>query len=122
VKGWATGVEVPLLVDWQVSPLLQDAHVLARQRPASEGVVWPVFGMLRLLGRGCVALKVCEAIAAAVLALHRGLLVPVVQVGIGLHLSVAVGLDLDALYARALVVVVFALDRHVGHFLGRVVT
>jgi hypothetical protein len=117
-------VKVPLLVHRQVSPLLQDAHVFARQRPASEGIVWPVFGTVRVLGGGCVALEVCEGTsAAAVLALH-GLLVPMREVGIaaGLHLSVAVGLDLDALDARALVVVVFALDRHVVHYLVGVVT
>jgi hypothetical protein len=113
-------VSVPLLVHGQVSPLLENAHVFARQRPAGKGVVGPVFGLVGLLRRGRMALEIGERIAAAVLALHRGrVVVPVRQVGIagGIELAVSVGLDLDALGAGALVVVVFALGHGVVHSL-----
>jgi hypothetical protein len=111
---------VPLLVHGQVSPLLENAHVVAGQWPAGEGVVWPVFCSFCLLRRRCMALEVCERISAvaAVLALDRGLLVvPMRQVGIacGVHFAVTVGLDLDTLDTRAVVVVVLSFDRHVGH-------
>jgi len=110
-------------VHGQVAPLLQDAHVFARQRPASEGVVWPIFGLRRLLARGCVALEAREPVSAAVLALDGLLVVPMRQVRVvGFAISISIGLDLDALRTRALVVVVFALNRHVVHVLRQVVT
>ena len=105
----------------QVSPLLEDAHVVLGQWPAGEGVVGPVLGGLRLLRGGRMALEVGEGVAAAVLALERGLLVvPVRQVRVarGVQFAAAVGLDLDALDAGAVVVVVLALDGHVGHSRG----
>jgi hypothetical protein len=104
-------------VHGQVAALLEDAHVFARQRAAGEGVVGPVLGLVGLLRRRGMALEVGEGVAAAVLALRGLVVVPVRQVGIarGVGLAVAVGLDLDALHARALVVVVLALDRHGVH-------
>jgi len=110
--------DIPLLVHGQVSPLLEDAHVLARQRLAREGVAGPVFGVHGLLARGRMALEVGEGTAAAVLALPRLLVVPVRQVGVicsRVHGALAVALGLDTLDAGAVVVVVFTLDRHVGH-------
>lgn len=109
---------MPLLVDRQTSPLLEDAHVLAGQRPAREGIVGAVLSSRRLFGGGGMALEVVEGAAAAIFVLDRSLVVvPMRQVRVagGVHFSVAVGLDLDALDSGALVVAGLAFDRHVGH-------
>jgi hypothetical protein len=113
-------VSVPLLVHGQASPRLENAHVFARQRPACEGIVGSIFGLVCLVCCGRMTLEACKPIAAAVLALDRGLVVvPVRQVGIagGVEFAVSIGLDLDTLHAGAPVIVVFALGRHVVHSL-----
>ena len=104
-------------MDGQVSPLLEDAHVLARERASSEGVVGAVFGGVCLRRGGGMALEALEpCTGAAVLALDGLLVVPVRQVGIRrrVHFAFAVGLGLDSLDAGTVIVAVFAL-RHGSH-------
>lgn len=110
-----TSGSLPLLVDGQVSPCLEDAHVFARQRPAGEGIVGPVLGDRGLLGGRGMALEVVEPAAAAVLALDGLVVVPMRQVRIVGALGLAVGFDLDTLDAGAVVVVDLAF-RHGCHF------
>jgi hypothetical protein len=111
-----------LLVHGQASPRLEDAQVLARERPPGEGVVGAVFGAI-CLRCGCrMALEALEpcAGAAAIRALDGLLVVPVRQVRVrcGCHLAVAVGFCLDSLDAGVVIVVKLALGR--GCHLGEV--
>ena len=88
---------VALLVHGQVAARLEDAHVLARERTAGEGVVGAVLGSHGLLGRRGMTREASEAVAL------RCRVVPVAEVRVALVLAVGV-FGLDALGAAVVVI------------------